>query len=364
ALPLAHDPKIQCGACQSYICKKNCKNDSNKICITPAIEKFGASILTECEVKKVNMASNKATGVLITLSGRDLHIRANNVVLAAGALSTPLLLLDSKTEQFPNGLGNHSDLVGRNLMRHFVDLFALKIDSDPKNPKAKELGFNDFYQVDGRKLGTVQSFGRLPPTTVILDQMEKEWQQIHAIAGFVIRILKPILRPFLDRMLRGRLTMASILEDAPSLENRIWKENGQVRMSYTISPSDRANIQLMRTKLRKLFRPMSALFIASAEKNAMLAHACGTCRMGINPSRSVVGVDSQVHGTDNVFVVDGSVFPTSGGTNPALTIAANALRVAELWILNHQQKPATVQTTQTSPSPTPGHSFSANSSAN
>jgi choline dehydrogenase-like flavoprotein len=60
----------------------------------------------------------------------------------------------------------------------------------------------------------------------------------------------------------------------------------------------------------------------------MLAHACGTCRFGSDPGTSVLDANNRAHELDNLYVVDSSFFPTSGGTNPSLTIAANALRVA------------------------------------
>jgi choline dehydrogenase-like flavoprotein len=72
--------------------------------------------------------------------------------------------------------------------------------------------------------------------------------------------------------------------------------------------------------------------MAASEKNEMLAHVCGTCRMGDDPLQSVVDPNNRVHGIENLYVVDGSFFPTSGGTNPALTIAANSLRVADVLI--------------------------------
>jgi choline dehydrogenase-like flavoprotein len=57
-------------------------------------------------------------------------------------------------------------------------------------------------------------------------------------------------------------------------------------------------------------------------------HVCGTCRFGTDPASSVLDPWNRAHGLSNLFVVDASFFPTSGGINPALTIAANALRVA------------------------------------
>ena len=69
--------------------------------------------------------------------------------------------------------------------------------------------------------------------------------------------------------------------------------------------------------------------LPQADSNQRIAHVCGTCRFGDDPDTSVLDRENRVHDLDNLFVVDASFMPSSGGTNPSLTIAANALRVAE-----------------------------------
>ena len=69
----------------------------------------------------------------------------------------------------------------------------------------------------------------------------------------------------------------------------------------------------------------------------MLAHVCGTCRFGDDPQASVLDRNNRAHGIDNLYVVDASFFPSSAGTNPALTIAANALRVADVMLSSNEQ---------------------------
>ena len=72
------------------------------------------------------------------------------------------------------------------------------------------------------------------------------------------------------------------------------------------------------------------MLIKQAENNARIAHACGTCRFGTDPYTSVLDASNRAHDMDNLYVLDASFFPSSGGTNPALTLAANALRVADI----------------------------------
>ena len=80
------------------------------------------------------------------------------------------------------------------------------------------------------------------------------------------------------------------------------------------------------------------LALKQAENNSMLAHVCGTCRFGDDPQTSVLDRNNRAHGIDNLYVVDASFFPSSGGTNPALTIAANALRVAGVMLSSNNQE--------------------------
>ncbi len=74
------------------------------------------------------------------------------------------------------------------------------------------------------------------------------------------------------------------------------------------------------------------MMIKQAENNERIAHACGTCRAGDDPKKSVVDRNNRAHGLENLYVADSSFFPSSGGINPALTIAANALRIGDSLI--------------------------------
>ena len=81
--------------------------------------------------------------------------------------------------------------------------------------------------------------------------------------------------------------------------------------------------------MRATLRTRRWRLVKQAENNQRIAHACGTCRFGADPTTSVLDPDNRCHDLDNLYVVDASFFPTSGSTNPSLTIAANALRVAD-----------------------------------
>lgn len=349
-LPLACEFKEGCSCCQGYLCPLQCKNDSNRICLIPALEEFGAQLLDECQVVKLEATTTKVTGVICRRGDKTITLRGDIVVLAAGALYTPEILLNSASPLWPQGIANHSGMVGKNLMRHYVDLYLLKskirggLDS-----KFKEIAFNDFYFTGNGKLGSVQSFGALPPPTLLAESIGHDLRQdALPFVGIFYRFIQPIVRKYLALMISRRLILASVIEDLPYADNRVEvdKTTGQLRLFYSIRPSEMKRIEQMRVEMHSLFKPYSPILIRQAENNERIAHVCGTCRFGIDPTNSVLDVNNRAHGVDNLYVVDASFFPSSGGINPALTVAANALRVADLIVM--KTRPAPVAATHNS----------------
>lgn len=331
-LPMACEFLPGCSCCQGYLCSRECKNDSGRICLLPALKEYGAKLLDECEVVRLEATHQEVTGVVCSHHGQTIILRGGTVILAAGALSSPKILLHSASDAWPNGLANHSGQVGRNLMRHYIDLYVLDLRANPLEKVAwKELAFNDFYLVDGKKLGSVQGFGALPPVPLLVETMTQDLQQgPFPFAGLFFRPLKPLVRRFLESRLSGRLILASVVEDLPYADNRVEVGVGDsIKINYHIRPGEKARVELMRTRMRRLLKPLRPMLLKQAENNERLAHACGTCRMGINSADSVLDSNNRAYGLNNLYVVDASFFPSSAGINPSLTIAANALRVAK-----------------------------------
>jgi choline dehydrogenase-like flavoprotein len=346
-LPQACEFVPGCKGCQGFLCPKNCKNDSTRVCLLPALKKHGACLLDECDVVRLEADSNTVTGVVCNCRGQQVTLRAAIVVLAAGALETPRILLTSTTSDWPNGLANDSGLIGRNLMRHYVDLYALLPRTRTGHPgNFKELAFNDFYLSNDQKFGTVQSFGALPSPTIIVEEMEKTLHDgsLHWLVP-LFKIGKPFLRLILGRIFARRIMFASIMEDLPYLDNRVMvpaaaksPQESRIQIQYRIGPGEQARIQSFRNSLRKAFGSHRFILIKQAEHNERIAHACGTCRFGLTPRDSVLNTFNRAHSVDNLYVVDASFFPSSAGTNPALTIAANALRVADHMLGKVEQR--------------------------
>ena len=337
-VPLACDFTAGCRYCQGYLCPADCKVDGMRACLAPAIERHGATLLGDCNVVRVEAKGRAVTEVVCDRRGETLRLRGTIVVLAAGALGTPGILLASTSDAWPEGLANRSGLVGRNLMRHFNDLYALFLPgvSGDEGNRQKELAFNDFYATNDAKFGTVQSFGRLPPAEVILRSLRDDARAgPHAWRSGLIGLARPLMAPFLRRIVARSTVLATIVDDPPYANNCVTL-SGQSSQSgartlaieYRIRPADEARIARQRALMRDLLKPLRFMLIRQAENARLLAHACGTCRFGDDPRTSVLDANNRAHGLDNLYVVDASFMPSSGGTNPGLTIAANALRVA------------------------------------
>lgn len=342
-LPMACEFVPGCACCQGYLCDKNCKNDARRICLEPALAQYSATLLDNCEVLRLEADATRVTGVVCRRGGAEFTLRARTVVLAAGALASPAILLRSASALWPAGLANRSGMVGKNLMRHHVDLYLVepKLKGEFDN-RQKEFAFNDFYEANGQKLGSVQSFGRLPPAPVLAASIGDDiGQGPLPWAAPLFKLAAPVVTPVLDKLITRRMILATTLEDLPYADNAIGLGSGAAPLTvrYRVRAHDSARIATFRAVMKEALKTYRFTLIKQAENNQRIAHACGTCRFGADPADSVLDANNRAHDVANLYVVDGSFFPSSGGTNPSLTIAANALRVAEHLIAQRQPSP-------------------------
>ncbi len=334
-LPQACEYTPGCRGCQGFLCGAACKNDSARVCLEPALTKYGARLLDECEVVKVEASREHVTGLVCRRGGEEFRVKARVFVLAAGALATPSLLLRSINADWPDGVANRSGQVGRNLMRHYIDLYAVFPKLRPeRGGNAKEFGCNDLYMAGDTKLGAIQSFGKLPPGSMIADELQRDLREnLHSAIASAFSLVKPLMRPIFDCVFSRALVVATIVEDLPYADNRVLPPGneppGGIAIRYRVHSAEADRIKLMRLRMKSLLPRFRYLLIKQAENNQRIAHACGTCRSGVDPATSVVDANNRAHDLANLYIVDASFFPSSGGTNPALTIAANALRVAD-----------------------------------
>jgi choline dehydrogenase-like flavoprotein len=327
-LPMACEYTDGCTTCQTYLCAQSCKNESSRNCLLPALTEYGAQLLADCRVIRLDSDRRQVTGVICEHRGAMLTLKAKVVVLAAGALATPVLLLNSRSGDWPGGLANDSDWVGRNLMRHLLDPIEVWPERQSKiTAENKEIGLNDFYFLDGQKYGTVQSFGAIPPMEWLTNRPGRR--------GKALRLMTPAVREIYERFFTGGLVLAAMTEDLPYLGNRVLPGDSsndtgrqRIRIQYRLHASEIERRTAFLRHLKDALKPLRRLTLGSGKDNANLGHVCGTCRFGDDPATSVLDPQNRAHNLTNLYVVDSSFFPSSAGLNPSLTVAANALRVA------------------------------------
>ena len=326
-LPMACEYTPDCTTCQTYLCPKPCKNEASRNGLQPAVSEYGARLLTECRVVRLDADRTNVRHIVCEHPSGMLAVKAKVVVLAAGALATPVLLLNSRSGDWPRGLANGSDMVGRNLMRHLLDPIEIWPQSGSKITAAnKEIGLNDFYFKDGQKYGTVQSFGEIPPMEWLANRPD--------LRGKALRLMRPAVRAVYEKFFTGGLVLAAMTEDLPYLDNRVLPSDRpsgdgrqRARMQYRLHPGDAERRKAFLHQLKDVLDPFRKLALGSGKDNSNLGHVCGTARFGTDPTTSVLDAHNRAHEVENLYVVDTSFFPSSAGLNPSLTVAANALRV-------------------------------------
>ncbi|WP_134726294.1 GMC oxidoreductase [Paracoccus luteus] len=324
-----------CMECIGHKCPRDCKQDGRSAGVEPALATGRAVFLGDTVVRRICGGPDRVTHVQAECEGEPVTLRARAFVLAAGALGSPHLLLASASEQWPQGCANDSGLVGRGLMFHLGERVALwpPRGLDRTGP-AKTLCLRDFYSHDGRRLGLFQSLGLPANYGNIVHLLNGRYD------GSVLRHFRPgreftrIPALIAARLLGEARIFVGILEDLPLDENRLTYDPAHpdaFTFVYRISDELRERRALFRRCIRKGLRGIRSLFL-SLQPELNLAHPCGTLRFSDDPRRGVLDRDCKAHGVDNLFVADSSFMPTSTGVNPSLTIAANALRVADVIV--------------------------------
>jgi choline dehydrogenase-like flavoprotein len=317
-----------CDECLGRLCYNSCRADVRSVL---AESNKKPTILARSEVLKLEALPDRVTRAVVLRDHEQIEIRARIFVLAAGAIHSPKLLLRSKNDHWPEGLANRSALVGRNLMFHATQTFALWPDTrlDGTGPR-KSLAFRDFYEVGGQRFGSVQSTGFALGYGELLMHLYERFDH----GGLRrLRMLRPLLRipaAVGTKMFGPGTIFVCIIEDKPYPENRVMIDDNEpdgIRIQYTIKKELRDRTARFRQLLTQRLKDRRLAFL-SRDVELNFGHPCGTCVMSHDPSTGVVDRDCRAHGVANLFITDASFMPTSAATNPSLTIAANALRVA------------------------------------
>jgi choline dehydrogenase-like flavoprotein len=321
-LPLGIDLRqggrcIRCNTCDGFPCKVGAKADADLSCVRPALASGNVELMTRAYVRRlVTDASGKnVIEADIERDGQSLRIGGDTFVVSCGAVNSAALLLRSTSSLHPKGLANSSGLVGRNYMVH-NNTALMAINPFRVNPTTfqKTMAINDYYfrGEEGHQfpLGNLQLLGKLQAGMLTANQ---RW------------VPKPVLTAFAHRSVDWWV----MSEDLADPQNRLTLGAGG-RIEVRFRPNNLcAHNRLIRAAarmLRKAGYPIILIQRMGIETNS---HQCGTIRFGIDPTKSVLDPFCRSHDVPNLFVVDSSFFPSSAAVNPALTIAAQALRVAD-----------------------------------
>ncbi len=322
----------ECQECIGRVCPRGCKADARTTCLDPALLNPGCQILDECEVLTLDADRTRVRCIRAVYRGQPVELRARVVVLSAGAMHSPQILLRSRNDYWPEGLANGSGQVGRNLMFHTSDLYALWAPRrlDRNGRQRKSISVRDFYSVGGRRLGYVQSMGldagRGNIAGFLKDQLRRYGLHNETILSLLVKLPSHLA----SWALGDASIFAAMTEDDPNPDNRIVLDPEQpngASFVYRITEDLRQRADALRDAFARHVRPWRLIRL-SPSLSMNYGHPCGTCRFGEDPGTSVLDRSNRAHAIDNLYVVDASFMPRSGAVNPSLTIAANALRCA------------------------------------
>ena len=321
--------------CVGYACPVNAKNGTHNTVIPIAINSGNCEVRVNCKVAEILMADNgKAKGVRYFDENDKEQIQtADIVVVAAAAIESARLLLSSRTPEFPNGLGNNNDWVGRNIQAHAYCGARGIFDKEIQRMSGPGATFaiNDFNHHNEGIIGggllanefylLPYGFSRFrPPKEASWGIRHKEFQRTNFFR--YTNLFGPIQEmPNFD----ARVMLYDKIKDywgRPIIAGKGARHPLDIK--HTQFLAEKATMILKEAGAKQIWKQTGGRGLGSGQ------HQMGTCRMGDDPQKSVVNKYGQVHDIDNLYVADGSICVTGGGFNPALTIMALGY-----WVGNH-----------------------------
>lgn len=316
---------IRCATCDGFPCQIDAKNDAEIAALQPAIASGSVQLVTGTCVDRLicNPDGDRVTRALATTDTGEVQVTADRFVLAAGAVNSAALLLRSVSAEHPRGLANSSDMVGRNYMHH-VTSAVMGVNPMRRNPTRfqKSFGINDWYRGDedfAHPMGNVQGVNKIQ-------------------AGMLTAARPHVPRSWARMLASHSLDLWAQSEDLPDPDNRVTIRNGRIAVRYQKNNVE-AHEELLARVRRMLRRAGFPLVFVQRMGIATNSHQCGTCRAGLDPADSVLDPLCRTHDVENLWLVDSSFMPSSAALNPGLTIAANAIRVAQGAFLGVASKP-------------------------
>lgn len=318
-------PCAACGTCDGYACALQAKNDVSTI-LVPRLQRAGMELVTGTTVVRLEREGRRVTDVVCTRpdSTEPIRFRGRAVVVAAGALATPRLLLGSGLDAVNPARG----AIGRYLMRHcnavVMGLFPSR--PAPNQEFHKQIGIHDYYfghpsvGTPAGRLGCLQQFAT-PAPWIARDYLP--FGLGAAIAPLTSRTTGFIVMAEDRPQAANGVTLAAPADSARRLPD--------TTITHRYDARDLAARAALVAAAKRILRRAGALATYTYDVKTF-SHAVGTVRLGPDPAASPLDGRGAFRGLDNLFVTDGSALPRSGGVNPSLTIAANAHRTGRLLL--------------------------------
>jgi len=374
---------IRCDTCDGYPCLVHAKSDADINCIRQIMHLPNVTLMTNSRVLRLltNATGTAVTAVEVLHSGpgkpyssepsptastQTATYTAGIFAVCAGAINSAVILLASANDKHPTGLANSSDQVGRNFMYHQADaLLALSTETND-DAYTKTWGTNDFYFKDTDPtypypLGQVQPVGSFhfemmkgdaPPLTpgFVLETMKQ-----HAVPWWLTTedLPDPTNRVTLHNTTPSSAdsTQPSTIGPHPSGDTGRTNQSDPVtvnaphRIQLSYTPNNVESFNRLKDRWVDVLKraghatthvPLHAYFKKRIPLEGV-GHQNGTCRMGHDPTTSVLNAHCKAHDLDNLYVVDASCFASASAVNPSLTIIANAIRISN-HLLNERLK--------------------------
>ena len=306
-------------------------NDAEVSGIVPALTFPNVTLKTDAKVMYLhtNESGKVVKAVQADINGKPHLFLGDLVVVACGAINSAALLLRSANEVHPNGIANSSDLVGRNLMKHQLSS-VVQLSASNSGKFQRSVSVNDFYW--GEKdfpypMGHIQNTGGLLQDVIFAESPP------------LLSVFAKVLPNFgLQQLATRSIGWWVQTEDLPDPNNRVRLKGDKICVDYTANNTEAHErlvyrwTEVLKTTeqtVKQSVLQRSGIHPHGEVPLAVVANQCGTCRFGTDPTTSVLDLNCQTHDVDNLYVVDGSFFPSNAGVSPALTIIANALRVGD-----------------------------------
>ena len=322
---------IRCTTCGGYPCRIKAKSDARSLMIEPIEGLDNVTLLTGYKAER--LITDPSGRQVTQVEARGPHgierFSGDVFVVAAGAVNSAVLLLNSKSARHPNGLANSSDMVGRHYMFHTTSAVIALLLEPFHSTFPKTFAVNDFY------FGEPDGSYKYPMGQIQL----LEYMSGKTLEGQVKDMIPPGLIPdfVTNELAKHIVAFLTMTEDLPDPNNRVTlTPDGQIKLIYTPNNLEAHNrlTSKLENGLRGFSQSSHLLFEPHFTIDELLplygtAHQCGTLRFGKDPASSVLDTNCKAHELDNLYGVDSAFFVSSAAVNPSLTIVANALRVGE-----------------------------------